>query len=122
VFRGSDEDAEEIATPTRRFSIYEVTSGLPDDSREADERAAVRRLRDLRGRVKAARATISATPGAEQVLRRDRIKGAQFYARLGISERMFGHGVPNCPFGEEGMIDQVRAAPITGPSNSADGG
>ena len=52
---GPDEDAEETATPTRQFSLLEITSGLPDDSREADERAAEPRLRDLRGRVKAAR-------------------------------------------------------------------
>jgi len=48
-----------------RFSELDITSGLPDDSREADERVAERRLRELRGRVKAARAAISATPGAE---------------------------------------------------------
>ena len=61
AFGGPDEDdyAEEVATPTRQFSLLEITSGLPDDSREADERAAERRLRDLRGRVKAARTAIS---------------------------------------------------------------
>ncbi|MGP8159197.1 MAG: hypothetical protein ACLPWO_06305, partial [Thermoplasmata archaeon] len=56
AFGGPDdnEDAEGFAaTPTRQFSLLEITSGLPDDSREADERAAERRLRDLRGRVKA---------------------------------------------------------------------
>jgi hypothetical protein len=51
AFGSEDEDAEEIATPTRSFSLLEVTSGLPDDSREEDERAAEQRLRDLRGRV-----------------------------------------------------------------------
>ncbi len=71
AFGGPDEDAEETATPTRQFSLLEITSGLPDDSREADERAAEPRLRDLRGRVKAARAAISATAGAGEVLRRD---------------------------------------------------
>lgn len=36
AFLGQDEDAEEIATPTRRFSLAEITSGLPDDSHEAE--------------------------------------------------------------------------------------
>ncbi len=43
VYRAVDEDAEEIVTPMRRFSILEITSGLPDDSREAEEREAERR-------------------------------------------------------------------------------
>ncbi|HKM53011.1 MAG TPA: hypothetical protein VJY33_06330 [Isosphaeraceae bacterium] len=91
-----DEDAEEfIATPTRRFSLLETTSGLPDDSREADERFAEWRLRDLRGRVKPARAAISSTPGAEEVLRRDWVKAARFYAKFGITEAQFRHGVPS---------------------------
>src|SRR5208283_4481846 len=98
-----DEDADEIATPTRRFSLLEITSGLPDDCREADERAAERRLRDLRGRVKAARAGISGTPGAEEILRRDWVKAAHFYAAFGITEREFRSGVPP----EEGMNMKV---------------
>ena len=50
AFPDADEDAEEIATPKRQFSLVEITSGLPEDSREADERAAERRLRELRAR------------------------------------------------------------------------
>ena len=53
VYREADEELEEIATPARRFSVLEITSGLPEDSREAEERAAESRLRELRGRVKA---------------------------------------------------------------------
>jgi len=30
----ADEDAGEIATPTRKFGLLEIMSGLPDDSRE----------------------------------------------------------------------------------------
>ncbi len=88
-----DEDAEETATPTRQFSLLEITSGLPDDSREVDERAAERRLRDLRGRVKAARAVVSRTPGLAETLARDWQKAARFYARFGITEEMPLHGV-----------------------------
>ena len=86
AFGGPDEDNVEVTAPLREFSLLEVTSGLPDDSREADDRAAERRLREMRARVKAARAAISATPGAEEILRRDWVKAARFYARFVISE------------------------------------
>jgi len=89
-----NEDAEEVATPSRQFSLIEITSGLQDDSREVDERAVERRLRDLRGRVKAARVAISAVPGAEEVLRQDWVKAAHFYASFGITEALLRHGVP----------------------------
>jgi hypothetical protein len=97
AFGGPGTDAEDgpIATPARQFSLLEITSGLPDDSREAEEREEERRLRDLRGRVKAARAAISATPGAEEVLRRDWSRATHFYARYGITEAQFRRGVPS---------------------------
>ncbi|MGA8604801.1 MAG: hypothetical protein WB788_07060 [Thermoplasmata archaeon] len=88
------EGTEQIATPTRRFSLLEITSGLPDDSREADERAAERRLRDLRGRVKAVRALVATTPGLAETLQRDWQRAAWFYARFGITESQFIHGIP----------------------------
>jgi hypothetical protein len=87
-----DEDAEGIATPTRRFCAFEITSGLPDESREEDERQEAYRLRELRGRVKAARAVVSKTPGLAETLRSDWQKAARFYARFGISEATFRHG------------------------------
>ncbi len=99
AFGGPDEgeDAEDqstiIATPTRQFSLLEITSGLPDDSREADEHEAVRRLRDLRGRGKAARAVVATTPGLADVLQRDWQKAARFYARFGVTEAQFRQGV-----------------------------
>jgi hypothetical protein len=62
LLRDPDEDAEEIATPTRSFSVWEITSGLPDDSREEDERAVKRELREVRARVKAARAVVASSP------------------------------------------------------------
>jgi len=101
AFGGPDEDTGEEPA-TRRFSLLEITSGLPDDSREADERAAARRLRDLRGCVKAARAAISATAGAEQVLRQDWVKAARFYTSFGITEGQFRQGVPSLDPAEEG--------------------
>ncbi len=81
----------------------------PDETREADQRAAERRLRDLRGRVKAARAAISTTPGAEEVLRRDWVKAARFYAKFGITATQFWIGVPaDMEESGEGRLDPVR--------------
>ena len=97
AFPGSDEEADEIATPTRRFLLSEITSDLPDDSREADERAAERRLRELRARVKAARAVVAKTPGLAETLARDWRKAARFCAQFGFSESTFRKGVPQCP-------------------------
>ncbi len=77
-----------------RFSVADVTSGLPDDSREADECAAARRLADLRGRVKAARAAISRAPGAAEALLRDPARASWLCARFGISPEQLRHGVP----------------------------
>ena len=110
VFSGTDEDAEEIATPTRRFNLLEITSGLPDDSREVDERAAERRLHDMRGRVKAARAAISITPGAEAVLEQDWIRAARFYTSFGITEEQFRRGVCDVPKDEgDNPVEQLRS-------------
>jgi len=93
AFPGSDEDAAEFATPTGRFSAGEITSGLPDDSREADERAAERRLRELGARVKAARAIVVATPGLAETLQRDWRKAARFYQRLDVTMAQLWQGV-----------------------------
>ena len=82
---GEDAEDELIATPTRQFSLLEITSGLPDDSREADEKQKERRLRDLRGRVKAARAVVSRTPELAEILANDWQKVAAFYARFEVT-------------------------------------
>ncbi|MCI4317346.1 MAG: hypothetical protein L3J96_02305, partial [Thermoplasmata archaeon] len=88
----SDEDHERPIH--HRFSVWDVTSGLPDDSREADELAVGRRLRDLRGRVKAARAALAGTPGAAEAMRADWRREAGFLARFGITQSQFRNGVP----------------------------
>jgi hypothetical protein len=77
-----------------RFSEWDITSGLPDDSREEDERREARHLRDLRARVKTARAIVSTTPGLAETLQNDWQRAARFFARFGIAEAMFRHGVP----------------------------
>ncbi len=109
VYRDVDEDAEEIATPTRRFSLLEITSGLPDDSLEGDEREAERRLRDLRGRVKAARAVIAGTPGLVELLTRDWRRAAWFYARFGVTEELVKHSVPAACAERDDLAEPVRS-------------
>ena len=91
----SVEDAEEIPTPRRRFTVWETTSGLPDDSREADEKEAERQLRDLRGRVKATRAVVAGTAGLAETLASDWKRAAAFYDRFGVTEEMVRNGVPD---------------------------
>ena len=98
---------EEEPPATRRFSLLDITSGLPDDSREADERAAERRLADLRGRVKAARAAITAVPGGKDTFAGDWRKAAVFYARWGVTEAQFRHGVLGSESGAERDLAEV---------------
>ena len=84
---------EEDGVAPWRFSERDITSGLPDDSREEDEREEERRLRDLRGRVGAARAVVAKTPGLAEVLARDWREAARFYARFGVTEETLRNGV-----------------------------
>jgi hypothetical protein len=101
AYREGGEDGEEVPIHSR-FTVWDTTSGLPDDSREADERAAERRLRDLRGRVKAARAALAAAPGAAEAMGADWRKEAAFLACLGISQAQFRNGVATA---ESGTLD-----------------
>ena len=66
--------------------------GSEGASREADELAASRELRDLGGRVKAARAAVAKTPGAADKMRADWRKEASFLARFAISRAQFRQG------------------------------
>ena len=76
---------EEDGVDGRRFSILEVTSGLPDDSRDSDEhfRALIQRQRQ--GRVAAAQAVLGAHPEARELVMRDQTKQRLFCARFGIT-------------------------------------
>jgi hypothetical protein len=93
AYRDTDEEAEEAVTPCRRFSVLEITSGLADDSREADEKHVERLLRDLRARVKLAHGAVSRTPGLKEILAADWKKAARLYARFGVTEETFRKGV-----------------------------
>ncbi len=91
------------------FSLADVTSGLPDDSREADEQAAARHLADLRGRVKAARAAIARAPGGAQMLLGNPTRGAWLCARFGITPEQLCHGVPAA---DAALADGPRDTPL----------
>jgi hypothetical protein len=94
AFPGADDDPDEVEVGDRRFSVLEITSGLPDDSREADERVMEHYLRDVRARVKLARAVLSRMPGLAAILRERPDRMARFCARFGITESHFTNGVP----------------------------
>jgi hypothetical protein len=111
VFQEGEEDAE--AFPTRRFKVWETTSGLPDDSREEDERQEARRIRDLRGRVKRAHTVVACTPGLEDVLRADWKLAAQFYARFGISEKWLREGIDIFRDEPELVPDWIQSIAVT---------
>jgi hypothetical protein len=123
AFGGAYEDkSEEVATPTRQFTVWETTSGLPDDSREADARTTARQLRDLRGRVKAARATLAATPGLAEVLQSDWKRAAGFYAHFGITESQFRSGVPSGSGRGEPALTDSEQSPWLGSASADRGG
>ncbi len=109
VHREAGRGAEEIATPTRRFSVLDITSGLPDDSREAEERIAESRLHDLRGRVKVARKVIASTPGLSEVMASDWRRAARFYARIGVTEGLVRHGVPDGDVQETDVTEWLQS-------------
>ena len=100
-----------MVTPCRRFTVLEITSGLPDDGKESDERAEERRLRDLRGQVKRARAVVAGTPPGTprlvETLASDWREAAMFYARFGITEEMFRHGVLASDAPGAGLADAI---------------
>jgi hypothetical protein len=96
---------EEEPPATRRFSLLDITSGLPDDSREADERGTERRLRDLRGRVEAARTVIARTPGLFEWLALGQGKAVPFCSGYGITARMLVQGVEAGDVDAHDMVD-----------------
>ena len=71
----------------RRFSVLDVTSGLPDDSRDEDQRARALIERQRQGRVRAAQEALKAHPEAREVVMRDQTRLRMFCARFGITPR-----------------------------------
>jgi|GEM_PF-489424 len=101
-----DPEASIPSAAGRAFSWWDVTSGLPDDSREADERLAERRLRELRGRVKAARAEVGSPAVAIRFMGAHASALAEFCARWGITPEQFVKGVT-----ESQLTTEVRPYP-----------
>ncbi len=94
---------------SQHFSLLDITAGLPDDSREDDERVRAQGERERQGRVRAARAVIQAHPGLESVLARDQTKLTLFCA--------VHHVTPDelCPHAED------NAGVIRAPGTPRDG-
>ena len=94
---------------SQHFSLLDVTAGLPDDSREDDQRVRAQVERERQGRVRAARAVIQAHPGLETVLARDQTKLTLFCA--------VHHVTPGelCPHAED------NAGAIRAPGTPRDG-
>jgi hypothetical protein len=91
----------------REFDERDVTANLPDDSREEQERTMRRYLRDLRNRVKAVRAKLSADPSIGETLASNPEKAEAFYHIHHVTRDQVEHGVPDMDV--EGMEwDDVR--------------
>jgi hypothetical protein len=69
----------------RRFSVLEVTSGLPDDSRDEDQHARALVERQRQGRVRVAQAALETHPGARELVMRDQTRLRMFCARFGVT-------------------------------------
>ena len=71
-----------------------------------------RRLRDLRGRVKAARAAIAGTPRLKELLEKDWERDVSFCARFGVIADVVRHGAPDASNVENANpCADIRAAP-----------
>ena len=81
--------------PEHGWTLQDITANLADDAREADEHRVERHLRDLRSRVKAVRALISADPTIRQTLSTCPEKATAFYAIHGVTEAQVKRGVPD---------------------------
>ena len=70
-----------------RLSLLDVTAGLPDDSRDMDERVRAQAEREREGRVAAALAALEAHPEARAQVYQDQTRCARFCARFSVSPR-----------------------------------
>ncbi|MCL5984059.1 MAG: hypothetical protein M1143_00580 [Candidatus Thermoplasmatota archaeon] len=73
----------------------DITANLSDDDRASDEHRVERHLVDLRSRMKAVRALISADPTIQHTLATCPEKAAAFYAIHGVTEAQVKRGVPD---------------------------
>ena len=97
--------------PEHGWDVRDITANLADDAREADEHRVERHLRDLRARVKAVRALISADPTIRHTLATNPEKAAAFYAIHGVTAAQVRHGIPDVDVTGmewEDMVDTMR--------------
>ena len=99
LIRVSAEERVEAFLPEHGWALQDITANLSDDDRAEDERRVERHLRDLRARVKAVRALISADVGIAQTLATCPEKAVAFYAIHGVTESQVKHGVPDVDVG-----------------------
>jgi hypothetical protein len=90
----ANDDPDEAEVGDRRFSLLEITSGLPDDSQGAAGRIPERRPRVLRAAVKAARAMVATAPGLADMPQSNGRRVVRFYARFNGTRGQFQFGVP----------------------------
>lgn len=69
---------------SRSFTLLETTSGLPEDSRDEDQRVRARVEAERRGRVAAARKALHAHPEARDLVMKDQTRQRMFCARFSI--------------------------------------
>ena len=103
------------------WDARDITANLSDDDRASDEHRVERHLGDLRSRVKAVRALISADPTIQHTLATCPEKAAAFYAIHGVTEAQVKRGVPDVDVTGlewESLVEVLRGhfpgAPATG--------
>jgi hypothetical protein len=93
----SAQSASATAAETTRPTVSHVADPVPvrlPGSQRTYELREEHYLRDVRARVKHARAVASKMPGLAAILRERPERAARFYARFGIKEEQFRSGVP----------------------------
>ncbi len=111
--RVSSEKRAETFLPEHGWTLQDITANLADDDREEDERRVERHLRDMRSRVKAVRALISADPTIRETLATNPEKAQAFYAIHGVTAAQVRHGVPEVDVEGlkwEGLVEVLRGS------------
>ena len=116
----SAEARAEAFLPEHGWTLQDITANMADDDRAEDERRVERHLRDLRARVKAVRALISADPTIQETLATRREKARAFYAIHGVTAAQVRHGVPEvdvCGLEWEELVEGLRGQFPGAPAN-----
>ena len=106
---GRKRDQAKVGRENARFSLLDVTAGLPDDSREDDQRVRARAEAERRGRLAAAIAVLEAHPTARAQVFHDQTRCAMFCARYGV------RATDICPYVED------LSARVVSPGTPRDG-